>query len=72
VETAAPVLLSVDQFKELLGVSHGKIWTLLKRDLSQGGLRRIRVDGRVYIPRTELEEWPKRIEEQTTQMLVAV
>ena len=70
-EEAQTVLLSVDAFKDLLGISHNKIWALLKRPVEQGGVRHVRVDGRVYILRSELQEWPARVEQQN-QLLSAV
>ncbi|HZT95604.1 MAG TPA: excisionase [Chloroflexota bacterium] len=50
-------MLDVETFRSRLGVSHHKVWKLI----GSGQLLTIKLEGRRYVPRSELHDFPRRV-----------
>jgi hypothetical protein len=54
--TTLPFLLSVDEFAKREGLSRYRAW----REVSRGSIRTFRIEGRRFVPSSELTDWPAR------------
>lgn len=58
---AGPALLTVDDVSRSLRVGRSKVYELLARDPSRGGLRSVRVDGSRRVRARDLAEFVERL-----------
>jgi hypothetical protein len=56
-DTDTPALLSPEQFRKRMGLSHHRTWQLLSRRV----IFSFKLSGRRYIPASEIQDLPRRM-----------